>query len=76
MHLAAIASTVLGFLRLAPNAPDFISALSLNNGKTMLEHRSSPEADERLRLLRSVRLKIGDTDAGSHIGRSVISDKT
>ena len=85
MLLAARASTVLGFLRLAPDATDFISALSLNNGMTLLPSASSKfffefffilllEAEERIRLLKDVRLKIGDVNAGEQIGRIVIGE--
>ncbi|KAK8118438.1 uncharacterized protein PG998_003064 [Apiospora kogelbergensis] len=71
--LAALASTILSFFRLAPDCTDFLSALTLNDGRMMLEGGSSLDEYDRVRLLKDVRLKIGDSRSWEQIGHTSIA---
>lgn len=71
--LAALASAVLSFFRLAPDCTDFLSALTLNDGRIMLEGGSSLDEYDRVRLLKDVRLKIGDSRSWEQIGHTSIA---
>ncbi|KAF2016902.1 hypothetical protein BU24DRAFT_448696 [Aaosphaeria arxii CBS 175.79] len=72
MLFAAVASTVLRIFRTGPDVLDFISALSLHNGTALLDDGSYLDSDERIRLLKDVRLKIGDADVREPVGRIVV----
>ncbi|KAK8079649.1 hypothetical protein PG997_007467 [Apiospora hydei] len=71
--LAALASAVLSFFRLAPDCTDFLSALTLNDGRLMLEGGSSLNEYERVRLLKDVRLKVGDARSWEQVGQTIIA---
>ncbi|KAK8051007.1 hypothetical protein PG993_002392 [Apiospora rasikravindrae] len=71
--LAALASTVLSFFRLAPDCTDFLSALTLNDGRLLLEGGSSLDEYERVRLLKDVRLKVGDVRSWEQVGQTIIA---
>ncbi|KAF2687452.1 hypothetical protein K458DRAFT_386270 [Lentithecium fluviatile CBS 122367] len=68
MLFAAVASAVLSFLRLAPECMDFLSAMTLSDGKTVLGTGSYLDADEGIRLLKDVRTKVGDVKAKEQSG--------
>ncbi|KAK7957176.1 uncharacterized protein PG986_006398 [Apiospora aurea] len=71
--LAALASAILSFFRLAPDCTDFLSALTLNDGRLMLEGGSSLDEYERVRLLKDVRLKVGDVRSWEQVGQTIIA---
>ncbi|KAK7928266.1 hypothetical protein PG985_005264 [Apiospora marii] len=71
--LEALASTILSFFRLAPDCTDFLSALTLNDGRLILEGGSSLDEYERVRLLRDVRLKVGDARSWEQVGQTIIA---
>ncbi|KAK6828444.1 hypothetical protein PG987_011785 [Apiospora arundinis] len=71
--LAALASAALGFFRLAPDCTDFLSALTLTNGRMVLEGGSSLDEYERVRLLKDVRLKVGDSRSWEQVGHTSIA---
>jgi hypothetical protein len=77
MLLIMIASVVLnGFFRLAPDATDAITAMSLDNDVVLLPEGSHLHANERTRLLRDVHLKLGDACADKPVRRIAIGDVT
>lgn len=71
--LAALASAVLSFFRLAPDCTDFLSALTLHDGRLMLEGGSSLDEYERVRLLKDVRLKVEDARSWEQVGQTIIA---
>ncbi|KAK8128623.1 hypothetical protein PG984_009731 [Apiospora sp. TS-2023a] len=71
--LAALASAILSFFRLAPDCTDFLSALTLHDGRLMLEGGSSMDEYERVRLLKDVRLKVGDVRSWEQVGQTLIA---
>ncbi|KAK7997575.1 hypothetical protein PG989_005615 [Apiospora arundinis] len=71
--LAALASAALGFFRMAPDCTDFLSALTLTDGRMVLEGGSSLDEYERVRLLKDVRLKVGDSRSWEQVGHTSIT---
>ncbi|KAK8011521.1 hypothetical protein PG990_010486 [Apiospora arundinis] len=71
--LAALVSAALGFFRLAPDCTDFLSALTLTDGRMVLEGGSSLDEYERARLLKDVRLKVGDSRSWEQVGHTSIA---
>ena len=53
MLFASITSAVLTFLRIAPDATNLLSALTLSGGKSVLRSGSYLDGDERIRLLKA-----------------------
>ena len=72
MLFTSIASAILIFVRLAPDSTNFLSALTLNDGKNILEGGSYLDEDERVRLLKDSRFMIGDIKADEKIGQVMI----
>jgi hypothetical protein len=67
MLFAATASAVLSFLRIAPDSTDFLSALSLNSGTTLLGDGTFLDANKRIRLLKDVKLKLEMSSLGTKL---------
>ncbi|KAF1991237.1 hypothetical protein K402DRAFT_389416 [Aulographum hederae CBS 113979] len=70
--LAAIAAPILSAFQLAPDCTDFLSALTLSEGCELMEGGTYLDLNARARLLKDVRLKIGDGDPGGDVGKVVI----
>lgn len=70
MVFASIVSLALTLLRVAPDATDFLSALTLNAaGSSLPDCSSYLDGDERVRVLKDTRLAIGDMQPNQSIGR-------
>lgn len=72
MMLIAIASAVLSYSRLTPDYTDLFSALTLTDGRMMLDSGSSLDEYQRIRLFKDFKLKIGDVMAEEQIGKVII----
>jgi hypothetical protein len=72
LFCAAILSAVITLIRISPDATDFLSALTRSDGSTRLESGSSLDEDDRVRLLKNIRLRIGDASSEESAGMVVI----
>jgi hypothetical protein len=76
MLCAAIITTILSFFRRASDVTDALSALSLNSGIPLMRDGSYLDATQRTRVLKDVRLKLGDACPDEPVGRIVIGQDT
>ncbi|KAE9968985.1 hypothetical protein EG328_007139 [Venturia inaequalis] len=72
LFCAAVFSTFITTLRIAPDSSDFISALTRSDGSARLETGSSLDEDARVRLLKDMRLRVGETSSDDYVGLVVI----
>jgi hypothetical protein len=72
LFCAAILSAVITLVRISPDATDFLSALTRSDGQTRLDSGSFLNADDRVKLLKNVRLRIGDASPEENAGMVVI----
>ncbi|KAH8170429.1 hypothetical protein LIA77_09210 [Sarocladium implicatum] len=73
MTLGSIISAALVFLRLAPDALDFLSTITLHGERhSMPGDNSYMSFDEKVRLYRDVRFSIGDIRPGEKVGQVAI----
>jgi hypothetical protein len=70
--LTAILSGIVTYIRVGPDATDAISALTMADGRLKMDMGTMLDADERVRLLKNVELKIGDGYETGEVGRICI----
>lgn len=72
MIFAAIISVLLTIARVAPDSLDYLSALTRNIGDLVTPYGSYMDADDRLRKMKHLMLKIGDAEELSDVGTIMI----
>ncbi|KAL2062279.1 hypothetical protein VTL71DRAFT_6545 [Oculimacula yallundae] len=75
MLAAAAAAPVLRSLCMANDTTDFLSAMILHNGGEIASGRTYLNANERARLIRNVRLKVGDGQPDDAVGKVIIGQE-
>jgi len=69
---AALLSGILSFLRIGPNVTDYLSALTRAYQVPTLPGGSYLDAEERVKLLKHINLRVGDSSPDKEIGNIVI----
>jgi hypothetical protein len=69
---AALLSGILSFLRIGPDVTDYLSALTRAYQVPTLPGGSYLDAEERVKLLKHVNLRVGDSSPDKEIGNIVI----
>lgn len=72
LFCASSLSAVVTLLRIAPDTADFVSALKRSDGSARLESGSSLDPYNRVRLLKNMRLRIGEASSEEGAGLVVI----
>lgn len=72
---AAIASGIFAFLGVGPDATDYLSALTLAHGLPGLPDGSYLDADDRVRRLRHMSIRIGDSNPEDGVGNIVVGPR-
>jgi hypothetical protein len=68
MFSFAILSALLHYISIGPDNIDFVSALTQRHGLEIPNTRSFLDGDEKTRLLKDIKLKIGDVAAKDSVG--------
>lgn len=71
---ACVASAILRVPIMAPDTPDIISALTMDNQTSASVDGSCLSGDKGVRLLGDLRIKIGDAVPEGEVGQIVVGD--